>query len=174
MSSNLTSRIRFRTRARVAQTAEAALSKGVSVRVRIPPRASRTRARVAQAGRGGVLKTRRLRVRVSPRALAKGRSIKAMRQAPTLRSLRWDTCPFDSGRPCQTFKNTGVYAKGKAGCPSNSRPGGFAGSNPATPVRSFHVGRSSTGRALHWECSPLRVRIPPADLSSRGALAKPV
>ena len=42
--------------------------------------------------------------------------------------------------------------------------GGFAGSSPATPVRPFHVGRSSTGRALHCECSMLRVRVPSADL----------
>ena len=40
--------------ARVTQSAEVALSKRVSVRVRLPPRASN--ARVAQAGRGGILK----------------------------------------------------------------------------------------------------------------------
>src|SRR5215207_4730785 len=101
---------RLRCRARVTQTAEVALSKRVSVRVRLPPRASR--ARVAQTGRGGGLKPRWLRVRVSPRALPRGRSIKAMQQVPTLRSLRRDTCPFDSGRPCQTFPHTGVYANG--------------------------------------------------------------
>ena len=50
---------------------------------------------------------------------------------------------------------------------------GFAGSSPATPVSISHVGRSSTGRALHCECSTLRVRVPPADLvNQHGALAK--
>ena len=97
--------------ARVAQTAEAALSKRVSVRVRLPPRASR--ARVAQAGRGGGLKPRRLRVRVSPRASAQGGVCK------------WTKRPV---------LQTGALR-------------GFAGSSPAAPARTFHVGRSSTGRA---------------------------
>lgn len=43
--------------------------------------------------------------------IPQGRSIKAMRQAPTLRSRQWDTCPFESGRPCQTFQTPGGVCK---------------------------------------------------------------
>jgi hypothetical protein len=111
------------------------------------PYQSSRRARVAQVGRGGILKKCTVRVRVSPRALTQGRSIKAMRQVPTLRSRQRDRCLFESGRPCQTFQSAGVYAKGKAGCPSNSRPSGFAGSSPATPARTFTLAVAQPGRA---------------------------
>lgn len=56
------------------------------------------------------------------RTQTQGRSIKAMRQAPTLRSLRWDTCPFDSDRPCQTFPPVGVYANGQSGLSFKQSP----------------------------------------------------
>ena len=97
-----------------------------------------------------------------------------MHQVPTLRSLRWDRCLFESGRLCQTFPPGGVCKWSKRAVLQTAALGGFAGSSPATPVRPFHVGRSSTGRALHCECSTLRVRVPPADLvQQHGALAKP-
>src|SRR5215207_307659 len=119
---------RLRCRARVTQTAEVALSKRVSVRVRLPPRASR--ARVAQTGRGGILKTCTVRVRVSPRAFPRGRSIKVMQQVPTLRSRQGDTCLFDSGRPCQTFPLGGVCKWLKRAVLQTVALGGFAGSSP--------------------------------------------
>jgi hypothetical protein len=45
-----------------------------------------------------------------------------MQQAPTLRSLQWDTHLFDSGRPCQTFKYMGVYANGQSGLSFKQSP----------------------------------------------------
>lgn len=86
--------------ARVAQTAEAALSKRVSVRVRLPPRASR--ARVAQAGRGGGLKPRRLRVRVSPRAFRTNEGVYANGQSGlSFKQVPWRLCGFEPRHPCQ-------------------------------------------------------------------------
>src|SRR5215207_11615456 len=93
-----------------------------------------------------------------------------MHQVLTLRSFRRDTCLFESGRLCQTFPRVGGVCKWlKRAVLQTVALGGFAGSSPATPVRPFHVGRSSTGRALPCECSTLRVRVPPADLlATRG------
>ena len=76
--------------------------------------------------------------------------------------------PVRVGPPLPNFPDAlGVYANGQSGLVFNQSPEWLCGFESRHPrPRPFHVGRSSTGRALHCECRTLRVRIPPADLSS--------
>lgn len=67
----------------------------------------------------------------------------------------------------------GCMQMDKAACPSNRRPEGFAGSSPATPVRHFHFGRSSNGRAPRCERGGDGFDSRRPTHFTHGALAKP-
>jgi hypothetical protein len=84
-----------------------------------------------------MLKPCTVRVRVSPRALTQGRSIKAMRRAPTPCSRQRDECLFESGRPCQTFPHGGVYANGQSGLVFNQSPERLCGFESRHPCQTL-------------------------------------
>lgn len=126
------------------------------------------RARVAQAGRGGGLKPRRLRVRVSPRASARPEGVYANGQSGlSFKQVARRLCGFEPRHPCQNVLalavaqqaerctvNAEIAGSSPVGRPFTSqgalaKPGrrhatlyrADAGSNPARPANLWNCGR---------------------------------